>query len=485
MIVYVSSDISIEVLKQAVVTHNDGLPIATERLDAPVPSAPAAAFPPEFYEPFFSAHSKTWSAGAIRGVMIHENKPGMLSLLAGKPNSSTFPITSLSMKIKSPVPPFTETTIELEQDKLDEALQYGPLIGQGDLVNQLFDLQLAFHGRKRDPSWRISIGAGGQDVIYKIITTLTDPGDVVLCEAPTWAGILPALRSSMAELVEVPIDSRGIRSSELRRMLENWPKNKKMPKFIYTVPYGCNPSGITAAIERRKELLELARKYQFIILEDDPYYLLYYGEEARPPSYFELEGQDNYGTGIVVRSDSFSKVFSPGLRMGFVSGPTSIVNRIDLFTSQAQLQPSSLSQSVVSAILAKWEIDGFRAHAHTVAQFYDARRKVFEAAMEKHLGGLVEYTSPVAGMFLWFKLLIPPPADDPNATEGDSNELITQVAFKRGVLACPGGSFFAGGRRSAYVRAAFSVLTDEETDEALRRLAEVVREARGELVPKV
>jgi len=168
------------------------------------------------------------------------------------------------------------------------------------------------------------------------------------------------------------------------------------------------------------------------------------------------------------------------MRVAFVTGPALVLEKMELLTEYANLQPSSVSQSIVLALLNSWGVQGFKDQCHTVSQFYKGRRDVFEAALNKHLGGMVEYTSPEAGMFLWFKLLIPPPSDDLNATEGDSAELIRSKAFDNGVLALPGTSFFANGRRSAYVRASFSVLNDEDTDEALRRLAEVVREARGE-----
>lgn len=115
--------------------------------------------------------------------MVLEDTPGILSLLAGKPNASTFPITSFSMTVRSPAPPFTETTLKIEDRRITEALQYGPVIGQTELVEKLFELQLYLHGRKRDPSWRISVAAGGQDVLYKLMQTLTDPGDIVLVEA--------------------------------------------------------------------------------------------------------------------------------------------------------------------------------------------------------------------------------------------------------------------------------------------------------------
>lgn len=114
--------------------------------------------------------------------MVLESTPGLLSLLAGKPNASTFPIKSLSMKVRSAAPPFTETTLEIEGDRLNEALQYGATSGHNDLVSFLTDMQSEFHGRPEDPSWRVSVGSGSQDLIYKAFHALTDPGDVVLIE---------------------------------------------------------------------------------------------------------------------------------------------------------------------------------------------------------------------------------------------------------------------------------------------------------------
>lgn len=118
----------------------------------------------------------------VRRLMLLEDTPGLLSLLAGKPNASTFPITSFSMDVKSPISPFTPTTIKIQDGELTEALQYGPSKGHHKLIDLLTDLQVDIHARKKDPSWRISIGAGGSDIIYKIVLTLTDPGDVVLIE---------------------------------------------------------------------------------------------------------------------------------------------------------------------------------------------------------------------------------------------------------------------------------------------------------------
>jgi tryptophan aminotransferase len=118
----------------------------------------------------------------VRGLLVLENTPGILSLLAGKPNSSTFPIRSISMNVRSPAPPFTESTITIDGNRIDEALQYGQTIGHPDLVKFLIEMQTELHGRPKNPSWRVSIGAGSQDLLYKAFQTLTDPGDVVLIE---------------------------------------------------------------------------------------------------------------------------------------------------------------------------------------------------------------------------------------------------------------------------------------------------------------
>ncbi|KAG8957940.1 hypothetical protein FRC00_003271 [Tulasnella sp. 408] len=193
-------------------------------------------------------------------------------------------------------------------------------------------------------------------------------------------------------------------------MLESWPEARPRPRVIYTVPYGCNPTGTTASLERRKELLALARQYHFLILEDDPYYYLYYGEQERPPSYFKLETEDGHPVGQVVRFDSLSKILSAGLRLGFVSGPSRVVDAIATHTSSANLQTSSTSQAIAFAMLSHFGYEGFEKHTEYVSQYYRQKRDVFQAAMNKHLTGLVEWSAPVSGMFIC--LLEPEDADE-------------------------------------------------------------------------
>ncbi|KAG5644176.1 hypothetical protein DXG03_009017 [Asterophora parasitica] len=213
---------------------------------------------------------------------------------------------------------------------------------------------------------------------------------------------------------------------------------------------------MTASLERRKEVLALAREHDFLILEDDPYFYLYYGKAPRYPSYFSLELEEPE-TGRVLRFDSLSKILSAGIRIGFATGPTQLLQAINQHANGDLKSPD------------------LNAHTKKVSDFYRSRRDVFQQAMEKHLSGLAAWTIPEAGMFFWFKLLL----DDDPSVEGDSHAVISVKAVERGVLALPGTVFLPNGRKTGYVRASFSLLDDAAIDESLNRLGKVVQDARA------
>jgi tryptophan aminotransferase len=234
---------------------------------------------------------------------------------------------------------------------------------------------------------------------------------------------------------------------------------------------------MTATIERRKEVLALSREHDFIILEDDPYYYLYYSDAPRPPSYFALETEE-LEMGRVLRFDSLSKILSAGIRVGFASGPEPLLQAIDSHTAAANLQASFLSQAITLKLLSNWGYGGFWQHTKNVSDFYRKRRDVFEGAMKKHLTGLAEWTTPEAGLFFWFKLLLGSGTDGEASESGDSASIIRTNAVERGVLALPGTAFLPNGRKTAFVRAAFSLTEPAEVDEAVKRLRDVVLDAR-------
>ncbi|EJD49564.1 TdiD protein [Auricularia subglabra TFB-10046 SS5] len=425
------------------------------------------------YSNFLSTLSKSRKQNPIRGLLHLELEPGVISLLAGKPNPTTFPITGISFKARSPLSPggAEEEDFELTPRQVSTALQYNFVAGVPDMVNWVTELQSHEHKQPVDPArWTVTIGSGGQDLIYKAFLALVNPGDPVLVEAPVYAGVIPIFQSLGCPAVEIETDADGVDPASLRASLESWPTDKPRPRVMYTVPYGNNPSGATTTLERRKEILKLASEYNFLILEDDPYYYLYFGTAPRPDSYFSLDTE-----GRVLRFDSLSKVLAAGLRLAFVTGPTPIVRAMDLHTSSANLQANSATQVIAHALLSKWGIKGLQAHTTGVAAFYRGKRDIFQRAMEHHLTGLARWSVPLAGMFFWFELILP--------SGGDSKELIETKAFKGGVLALPGTVFYANGRKTAFVRASYSLLDEGQVNEALKRLATVIRDAWGGAPP--
>ncbi|TFK92678.1 PLP-dependent transferase [Polyporus arcularius HHB13444] len=435
--------------------------------------------PKSFYEPFISDLTKRRIEDPIRALLPLEDRPGVISLLAGKPNADTFPITSLQFTLRDPLTN-EEVPVSLSEDELARSLQYSGSKGVPDLLDWLIGLQEFSHGRKRGEGWDLAFGTGSSDLIYKAVNAILNSGDVALIEAPVYAGVIPMFHAIGAEMLEVGGDQYGIDAKGLRETLENWPTDKPKPKVLYTVPYGCNPTGVTSTLERRLEVLELARKHNFLILEDDPYYYLYFGDAPRPPSYFELE-RDQPEVGRVIRFDSLSKVLSSGMRIGFISAPQPIIDAVVLHTMNSNLQPPTFTQVLSLRMLKFWGYDKLRAHVDRVAEFYRTKRDVFEGLMHKYLAGLAEWNTPEAGMFFWFKLKLPgSESSGAAADEGDSEAVIRTEALEHGVLALPGTVFHPSGRKTTYVRASFSLLPEDQVEEALRRLREVILRTRGE-----
>ncbi|KAJ3565954.1 hypothetical protein NP233_g7312 [Leucocoprinus birnbaumii] len=427
-----------------------------------------------YYASLLSQSGRERKPSPICSLYPLERAPGIISLLAGKPNPTTFPITSLTFSARSPYSssPADETTYSLTPGELALGLQYADAAGIKPFLEWCYGLQEISHGRKKGEGWSVFVGVGSLDLIYKAIHALVDYGDPVLIESPTYSGVLSIFQNLHCNLVDVETDSQGISAASLRSILENWPTEKPPAESIC----GNNPTGVTATLERRVEVLKLAHEFDFIILEDDPYYYLYYGSELRPPSYFSLEKQILPETGRVLRFDSLSKVFSAGMRLGFASGPEPILTAIGIHTETSTSQTSSLTQMIAYKVLSSWGYDGFKIHTKRLSDFYREKRDVYQAAMMKYLDGYVEWTQPEAGMFFWFKLKLSNDRDEAN----DSESAIRGTAFKNGVLALPGTVFLPNGSKTAYVRASFSLNTEEEVFEGLRRLRASIIEARGD-----
>ncbi|KAJ7786883.1 pyridoxal phosphate-dependent transferase [Mycena olivaceomarginata] len=313
------------------------------------------SLPETFYTPFPSdvARARLPSPRAIRGLLPLEATPGALSLLAGKPNPTTFPFTSFSFTAQSPSTENEQAasediTLSLSGPKLAAGLQYGPTDGMAPLVDWFYAM--------------IYSAPCTGDLLSKAIVALLNPGDA---------------RWKLTVVESPPTRWR------LRAILEGWPADKTKPRVLYTIPYGGNPTGATATLARRREVLKLAREHNFLIMEDDLYFYLFDGTD-RVPSYFALEHSDasciGHPVGRILRFDSISKIVSAGIRIGFASGPTPLLRAIDLHTASVNLQPASLTQVITHALLAAWGVNGFLAHTRGVSDFYRTKRDVFEAA---------------------------------------------------------------------------------------------------------
>lgn len=251
----------------------------------------------------------------------------------------------------------------------------------------------------------------------------------------------------------------------MEHLLKNWNSispGKAFPKVLYTIPTGANPSGVTIPNERRKKIYELCCMYDLLIIEDDPYYFLQVEGETKLQSFFSMDKDLR-----VMRMDSFSKIISSGLRVGVVTAPTPLLNRLQLHMQAETLHTSSLSQAILLSLLKQWKFDGFKKHVKTIQDFYRGRRDALVAAAERQLKGLAEWNIPKAGMFLWFKL---------NDFE-DTTSLIHTKAKEQKVLFVPGSAFSPRGV-SSYIRASYSTASTEQMEEAMKRLASLIRENR-------
>ncbi|KAF5333019.1 hypothetical protein D9758_015185 [Tetrapyrgos nigripes] len=451
--------------------------------EKPEPTSSREILPDEVYEQLLSQTSRARKSAPIRHLLHLESCPNMLSMLAGKPNPEVFPYVSLSMTVRSPNPAIDSSLNEIviKDEDLSVALQYGITSGVPELVKWLTEFTCRIHGCQDDEGWRVSMGAGSQDLLYKAFSALVDPGDAIFVESPTYPGIIPLVHSLKCNIIQIPSDAEGLNPSSMASMLENWPEDKPLPKVLYTVPFGSNPTGTTTTLARRLEILRLARKYNFFIMEDDPYFHIYYGDFPRPSSYFALERKIDGPLGRVLRFDSFSKVLAGGLRLGWVTGPERLIKAIDLHNATSIMCPSVISQMMVYKLLQNWGIEGFLTHATHCADFYRQKRDIFEKYSQKHLTGLAEWITPNASMFVWMKLRLPESASAKTVktvTEGeggDSAAFLEHKALEGGVLLLPGECCYIDGKKGCQVRLSFSVLSEEEVDEALGRLAKMLR----------
>jgi 2-aminoadipate transaminase len=381
-------------------------------------------------------------SSAMRDLMALTERDDVISLAGGLPDTTTFPPDSYAALMST-----------VAGESCARALQYGPTEGLGLIKNCITQVMRA-EGMEIDPS-EVLVTTGGQQVIDLVCKTLLDPGDVVVAEAPTYPGAIPTFCAYQAEVVQVTMDRDGMRVEELEATLDELERTGRRPKFIYTVPNFHNPAGVTLSLERRRELVRIAAERELLILEDNPYGLLRYEGEPLPTLY----SLDN---DFVIYASTFSKILSPGVRLGWTVAPAPIAAKMQIGKQASDLCSSSISQYFVSAYFdsGPWE-----DYVRSLLEIYRRRRDVMLDAMAEHFPREAEWTHPQGGLFIWATM-----PEYIDTTDLLARALQEQVAF------VPGRAAFVDGRGGSAMRLNFSGVGEDQIREGIRRIGEVVRE---------
>ena len=390
--------------------------------------------------------ARNFQESAIRRVgALSGSIPGLISLAAGYPAPDVFPWDDLQA---------IAAGILARRD--GNTLQYGATRGYRPLIEHLLANTLKARGisaRFED----IIITSGSQQGLDLVGRVLIDPGDRVIVELPTYSGAIAAFHNLQAALVGVPQDAEGIEIAAVERAAADLKKQGRPAKFIYVTPNFQNPAGLLMSANRRRELLEAARRHDLVILEDDPYGSIYFEDVTTLEDTRPIKADD--GDDRVIYLGSFSKILVPGLRVAWMVAPTAIAHKVELCKQAADISSGVFDQRIVHGALADGVIDriapGLRSH-------YQAKRTVMERALETHLAGKVRWTSPRGGFFLWIEV---PGADD--------RELFDR-AIKEKVSFVPGSAFFVDGGGHEFARLAFSGITHEQIEQGIARLATAI-----------
>ena len=387
----------------------------------------------------FAARAAGMTASEIRALFAVASRPEVVSLAGGMPNLAALPLDTLAGDVA-----------ELVARDGQVALQYGSAQGVPALREQICEV-MALEGIRADPN-DVVVTVGSQMALDLITRILCDPGDVVLAEGPSYVGALGSFAAYQARVVHVAMDAHGLVPELLRDALRTLRAQGVVPKFLYTIPNFHNPAGVTLAVERRREVLDICAEYGVAVLEDNPYGLLGFTGRVYPA----LRSMD---AGVMYLG-SFSKTFASGLRVGWALVPPAVRDRLVLAAESATLCPPTFNQLLVSRYLAAHD---WRGQVKTFTEVYRERRDAMLAALEAHLPDGSTWNVPDGGFYVW--LTVP---------EGVDTKAMLPRAVTARVAYASGTGFYADGFGSQQLRLSFCYPTPERITEGVRRLAGVL-----------
>lgn len=388
----------------------------------------------------FSDRISALQPSAIREILKATQGTDVIAFSAGNPSPESFPAEKMS-----------EIAARIFRDNYSAALQYGITEGLGSLREQTAArLKEKFNiGRDFDS---LIITSGGQQAIELSAKVLVNEGDTVICEDPSFIGALNALRSYKPNLVGVPMDGEGIDLDRVEQVL----KTDGRVKLIYVIPTFQNPTGGVMSLARRRGLLALAERYNVMILEDNPYYELRFAGEHVPT----LKSMDE--SGHVIYAGSYSKIISPGMRIGFCVAPSELISKIVVAKQVSDVHTNQFFMMLVSEFLQQCDLD---AHIAGICSLYRRKSELMYNELTENGKGLFTFQKPQGGLFMWLTL-----------PRGNGAEL-AKLSASRGVAVVPGSAFLVNDREvSPSIRLNYSLPTDRQISDGIATLCKVAAE---------
>ena len=385
---------------------------------------------------------------AIRELFKLLGKPGIISFAGGFPDSAMFDVQGIR-----------EASERALRDEPGAALQYGATEGYNPLREQLaaFMQSKGVAGLRAD---ELIVTTGSQQALDLVGKTLLDPQDTVLVESPTFLATIQCFRLYGPTVLGVPIDEDGVDVDALEQMIQ-----QHRPKLVYLVPTFGNPSGAMTSLQRRLRVLELAVKYQTVVVEDDPYGDLYFAE-APPPSLLALSAQVPGSRDWLVYCGSLSKVLSPGLRIGWMVAPAALLARATMCKQFSDAHTSTFAQATAAQYLQAGRMP---ATLQNVRQVYAGRSRAMCEALRVHLGEGLSFHEPMGGLFVWAQLT----GKTGHTKDGNS---LAKRAIEKGVAFVPGAPFFADKPDNSTIRLSFATADESKIAEGIERLGQALQE---------
>ena len=383
---------------------------------------------------------------AIRELFKLLGKPGIISFAGGFPDSAMFDVEGIR-----------EATNKALDEEPGGALQYGATEGYQPLREQLSTFMKSKGALDVAPE-QLIVTTGSQQALDLLGKTMISPGDRVIVEGPTFLATIQCFRLYGAHLISAPVDAHGVDTDRLEQLIA-----EHKPKMVYLIPTFGNPSGALLSLERRKRVLELAVKYQTLVVEDDPYGDLYFGE-APPPSMLALSAQVPGSRELLAHCGSLSKVLSPGLRVGWMIAPPELLAKATMCKQFSDAHTSTFAQATAAQYLKAGRMPATLANVRRV---YAERALAMGNALRRDLGDAIDFVQPQGGLFVWARL---------TGANGkiDNGAEFAKRAIDKGVAFVPGVPFYAADPDPSTLRLSFATADVARIEEGVGRLAQAL-----------